>query len=279
MAARDRNLFAWQAYVVATSIISVLLLVLCFLLWKWHSDLLTRYAEQTNQLNTSKNDLNKATMRVDRLKSMLGYGTATADAIKFMVDSLKDDPEMGEIEKNYAVDMSVFSSNVEKRDYREFPRYLLDAVRARNVAIADASEKVNKLTQEKEEVRAREQAAREKAEKAQKTAEDELAAARAQHATELSRVNQNLEKSQAMVSQFKKDLETKNAQLDNERKALQAETNKQKETIQAQTDKIKLLIDDDFEEPAGKVTRVANGGQTSGSTSVRMMDCAKVQPL
>lgn len=262
MAARDRNLFAWQAYVTIMSIVSFGLLIGVFFLWRVHADLLARYDETRTQLTTAQAEGNKSTMRVDRLKSMLGYGTFTADTIAFMRDSLKDDPEMSEIEKNYATDMTVFGPNVEKKDYRLFPSYLLDTIRERNEQIARARDTEQKLTAEKADVVARETKARELAVQEKEKAEKDLAATREQHLAQIAKLNAEKDQNQSMIAKYRQDLEAKNAVLENEKKSLLAQTKKQSDTITVQAEKIQELMRHDFEEPSGSVINVAEGSRT-----------------
>ena len=261
MAARDRNLFAWQAYVITMSIISLGLLIGVFMLWRSHSDLSKRSAEMATQLKAEKDDKDKWTMRFNRMKSMLGYGTYTAEDINFMRDTLKDDPEMAEIEKNYAADMTVFGPNVEKKDYRAFPTYLLDTIRERNTQIAQARQVEQQLTKEKADVVERETKAREQAVKEKDQAVADLAKIREEHMQQIAQLNAEKDQVQGLVNKYKQDLEAKNAQIEAERAKLVAETQKQQQTIDSQVQRIQSLLKEDFEEPAGRVINVADGGR------------------
>ncbi|MGN6543748.1 MAG: hypothetical protein ACTHK7_01775 [Aureliella sp.] len=261
MAARDRNLFAWQAYVITTSIISLGLLIGVFLLWRSYADLSKRNAEMASQMKTVQDENSKWTMRVNRLKSMLGYGTYTAEEINYMRDSLKDDPELGEIEKNYVTDMAVFDPNVEKKDYPQFPIFLLETIRERNKQIDSARQVEQKLTREKAEITQREMAAREQAVKEKEEAVTELRQANEQHKQQIAKLNAEKDQIQAQVTKFKQDLEAKNGQLQAQVNQLAAENKKQAETIDTQKERIKLLLKDDFEEPAGEVINVAQGSR------------------
>ena len=203
MAARDRNLFAWQAYVMTTSIISVGLLVGVFLLWRSYSDLSKRSAEMATQLAAANSETSKWDLRVKRLKSMLGYGTHTADDINFMKEQLKDDADMAEVEKNYATDMTVFGPNDEKKDYRQFPISLLNTIRERNTQIAAARQLEQRLTKEKSDVVDRETKACEQAVKEKDQAVADLATTRQQHAQQLTQLNAEKDQIQGLVNKFK----------------------------------------------------------------------------
>ena len=82
MAVRDRNLFAWQAYVITMSFVSVGLLLGMFFLWRSYSDLNKRFDEKNTQLATATTEFQTSEARVDRLMSMVGYGEKTQDEMK-----------------------------------------------------------------------------------------------------------------------------------------------------------------------------------------------------
>ncbi|MCC6510993.1 MAG: hypothetical protein IT423_17965 [Pirellulaceae bacterium] len=262
MAARDRNLFAWQAYVIVTSIISLLLLVGVFFLWKIHTDLLKSNAEQKTQLTTANAEKGKADMRVNRLKNMLGYGTATVEDVKFMVDTLKDDPEMVDVEKNYTTDMTVFSASQEKKNYREFPVTLLATILERNNQVAEAEAMVARLKDEKANLDKSHAEALGAAQSAQKKAEDDLAATRQQHTEQIAKLNAEKTKIQELVTAYKSDFEKRISILDAAIVKLKADNATQAATLLAQNEKIQRLQKENFDEPAGSVINVANGSRT-----------------
>jgi len=261
MAARDRNLFAWQAYVITTSIISLGLLIGVFLLWRSYADLSKRNADAVAKEKVTGDENETYKLRVGRLKSMLGYGNISVEDINFAKERLKDDSELSEIEKNYTADMTVFGPNVEKKDYRQFPIYLLDTIRERNTQIAQARQVEQKLTKEKAEVVDRETKAREQAVKEKDQAVADLTTTRQQHMQQIGQLNTEKDQIQALVNKYKQDLEAKNAQIEAERVKLLAENKKQQQTIDAQVERIKLLLKEDYEEPSGTVINVAQGGR------------------
>ncbi len=132
--ARDRNLFAWQAYVIVTSILSVLLLGCVFYLWKIHTDLVKTNAAKVEDMTKLNGEKLLADKRVARLKAMLGYNQ-TEDA--YLSEELKADPEMQEVEKNFPLDMDVFATSQKNKNYREFPVMLINTIRERNKQVQD----------------------------------------------------------------------------------------------------------------------------------------------
>ncbi len=260
MAARDRNVFTWQVYVIAMSIVSLLLLGAVFLLWRSHADMTTKSNEMAANLKKSQDEIRTWDMRVKRLKSMLGYGTFTADDVNFWRDSLKDDPEVSEVEKNYVTDMAVFGPNEEKKDYRQFPISLLNTIREKNAQIDRARQVEQQLTKEKADVVASETKAREEAVKEKDQAVKDLADTREQHSQQIAKLNQEKDDIQKQVTTIQRTLEAARNDLQGKVTKLEAERKKQQEVIDSQLEKIKLLQKEDFEDAAGIVTDVAEGG-------------------
>lgn len=261
MAPRDRNLFAWQVYVITMSFVSLLLLVGVFLLWKSYADTSKIKNDLATQLTTAKDDADKGSKRVKLLKSMLGYGNESADDIKFLMDSLKDDADVGDVQKNFPVDMAVFGANVEKKDYRQFPIYLLDTIRERNTQIDRARQVEQKLTKEKAEVVERETKLREQAVKEKNDAETQLAAAREQHSQNVAKLNGEKDQITALVNKYKQDFEAAISKLKAEYAALDVKAKTLAATNLQLLDKVKQSESVAHGKPAGLVINVANGGR------------------
>jgi hypothetical protein len=67
MSGRDRNMFAWQAYVIAMSIVSALMLVGLFFLWNYASTQAKEAEAAKASASTSATELGKAKLKSDRL--------------------------------------------------------------------------------------------------------------------------------------------------------------------------------------------------------------------
>ena len=256
--ARDRNLFAWQAYVIVTSILSVLLLGCVFYLWKIHTDLVKTSAakgEEMSKLNTEKLQSDK---RVALLKSMLGYNQ-TED--NFLSEELKADPEMQEVVKNFPLDMDVFATSQKNKNYREFPVTLINTIRERNKQVQDLKNLIEQQKATNDELVKSHDAARKANDEAKKKAEEDLAQSRRDHAAQIEKLNGEKAKIQQLVDKYKSDLEAANNKLAAQLKTLRDENDKQKNTINEQMVKLAEVIDHNFDEPAGRVTNVAEASR------------------
>ncbi|MFO1065640.1 MAG: hypothetical protein U0892_17390 [Pirellulales bacterium] len=261
MAVRDRNLFAWQAYVIVMSFVSVLVLVGTFLLWRAYSDLQKKNAELAGQVSTAQKEVSSGVMRVQRLKAMIGYGNLTEAELANMATSTSADPELAEVEANFTKDMKLFDPNQAKKDYRQLPIFLLDTIRVRNKQIEDARELQKKQMADMDAVVMRETKAREDADAKAAKAVADLEATRRQHADQIAAIQKEKEANEALFTKFKADHEAKSRVLEGKVAQLTSENAKQKETIAAQAAKIVLLEDQEFDAPAGEVINVAQGGR------------------
>ncbi len=256
--ARDRNLFAWQAYVIVTSILSVLLLGCVFYLWKIHTDLVKTNAAKVDELSKLNGEKLLADKRVARLKGMLGYNQ-TED--NYLADTLKSDPEMQEVEKNFPTDMDVFSNSQQKKNYREFPVTLINTIRERNKQVQDLKNLIEQQKAANDALTKSHDQARKENEEARKKTEDDLAQARRDHAAQIEKLNAEKAKIQQLVDKYKADLESANARLAAQLKSLREENTKQKATIDEQTVKLAEYVNHNFDEPAGTVTNVADASR------------------
>ncbi len=256
--ARDRNLFAWQAYVIVTSILSVLLLGCVFYLWKIHTDLVKTSAAAADNASKVNSEKQLADKRVARLKAMLGYNQ-TDDG--YLSDELKADPEMQEVEKNYPLDMDVFSSSEKNKNYRQFPVTLINTIRERNMEVQDLKNKLAKQQEANQELQTSERNARKENDAARQKTENDLIQARRDHAAQIEKLNAEKAKIQALVDKYKADLEAANNKLAAQVKVLREENTKQQKTIEDQSEKLAEYRDNNFDEPAGTVTNVADASR------------------
>ena len=242
--ARDRNLFAWQAYVIVTSILSVLLLGCVFYLWKIHTDLVKTNAAKVDEMSKLNSEKLLSDKRVARLKGMLGYNQ-TEDS--YLSDELKADPEMQEVEKNFPLDMDVFSTSQKNKNYREFPVTLINTIRERNKQVQDLKNLIEQQKAANEALVKSQDEARKANDEAKKKAEDDLAQTRRDHTAQIEKLNGEKAKIQQLVDKYKADLEAANVKLANQLKSLRDENTKQKATIEEQTVKLAEYIDHKFE--------------------------------
>jgi len=260
MAVRDKNLVAWQAYVITMAFISVGLMLGMFFLYRTYADTAKRSAEMSTQLAEAGTKYQKSESRVRRLKSMLGYGEHTKEEIDAMILEMTNDPELGVVEKDFAEQMKVFSKN-EKGDLLKLPKYLMDTLRIRNEEIDRARKRETEIQKEQSDTLARETAAREDAQKKANQAAQDLESERAKHAKQIESLNNEKDTITKQFADnkaaFDKKLGVQDASIAN----LEAKSNKQIAVIAAQLEQIQKFREDDFAAPQGEITRLMDGGQ------------------
>ncbi len=262
MAVRDRNLFAWQAYVITMSFVSVGLLLGMFFLWRSYSDLNKRFEEKDTQLTTARTEFTTSEARVERLLSMVGYGEKTQEELEQEAARFATDEKLGPVEKEFAQQMNLFAPNVDasEKNLMKLPKYLLDTVRVRNEDIDKAREREAQLLADKTATLQRETKAREDAELAQKKAEADLAATRQQHAEAIAKLNAEKKQTLDSFASFKKEFDTQIVALTAKNRELNDANSTLTETVEKKMDELTEYTNLDFANPQGKVIRTANGG-------------------
>lgn len=262
MAVRDRNLFAWQAYVITMTIISVGLLIGMFFLWRSNNDLSGRFESQGDSLSTAQQSFTESEDRVKRLLSMLGYGDNTEQDIETMRQRFQNDPILGEVEKDFADLEGLFPANQQEKNLMALPELLLDTNRIKSAQLAEFNDKVKALeAQVATKVKSETDRANDAVQR-QQTAEADLAKARQDHAAEITRLNNEKEEAFAKFDEYKTLMDKKLTTLTSQNRALVSENKDQKATIDEQAKIINELRDYDFAAPQGEIIRTADGGNT-----------------
>lgn len=260
MAVRDKNLVAWQAYVITMAFISVGLMLGMFFLYRTYADTAKRSAEMATQLAEAGDKYKKSESRVRRLKSMLGYGEHTKEEIDAMAQEMAGDEELGVVEKDFAEQMKVFSKN-EKGDLLKLPKYLMDTLRQRNDEIDRGRKRVAEIQKEQSDTLARETAAREDAQKKAAQAAQDLEAERAKHAKQVESLNTEKDAITKQFAEFKAAFDKKLTSQAATIATLEANSKKQLAVIADQLEQIQQFREDDFAAPQGEITRLMDGGQ------------------
>ena len=178
MAVRDRNLAVWQSYVIAVSIISLLLAgVLLYVLFsKGTNDKMVADAQaQNTQMQKQIQELGN---KMNLMQAMLGgkqYSEAEFESLNGQVGQLED---MLPITTQFETDMAMFGPNVapQDRSYGRLIDSLMQALRDRNLQLEETAKQMASLNQEVVSVRETERGARQEAEANAKKLEGELAA-------------------------------------------------------------------------------------------------------
>lgn len=262
MAVRDRNLFAWQAYVITMSIVSVALLAVMFFLWRSYSDLSTRLTDAQTARQNATTEFQTSDKRVDRLLSMMGYSDFTEADLQQMAEEFKTDAKLGQVETDFAEAMKLFPPNqpANEKNLIGLPKFLIDTIRIRNGQIDSARDRETQLQAELAATVDRETKAREDAVNKQKAAEADLAKARQDHTTEITRLNKEKDEAVAMFGKYKASMDQKLAKATSENAELKRTVATLEETVQVKNDIINQFRQPDFAAPQGSVVRVGNGG-------------------
>ncbi len=132
MAVRDKNLVAWQAYVITMAFISVGLMLGMFFLYRSYADTTKRFTETTTKYNEALSEAKKSEARVTRLKAMMGFGQHSSEDLQAMAQEFANDPALGEVEKKFAEQMKLFAKNDTDANLIKLPEFLMNTIRIRN---------------------------------------------------------------------------------------------------------------------------------------------------
>ncbi len=262
MAVRDRNMFVWQAYVIASTIVSLILLVGMFFLWRAWSDTSRNLAGKNEQLTTVTQNGQQAIEKVNILLDMLGRGQLTEKDRQDKQSVVKDDPELGPVIAEFNRMLTLFPANTadKEKNLMKLPQTLLEIIRVRNEEVAEGRTRMNSLqaqmTKEVEDHRR----ARETAELAQQKAEKDLADTRVAHKEQIQTVNkikdEAIEKMEKNKAFFDGQLQTLATQV----KKLESESSEKSQAIANQVERIQRFENPDYASSQGRVTQVREGG-------------------
>ncbi|HAC92089.1 MAG TPA: hypothetical protein DCF63_15905 [Planctomycetaceae bacterium] len=262
MAVRDRNLFVWQAYVIASSIVSLMLLVGMFFLWRSYSDTSVQLTAEKQKLSNAQSEFTTVNGQLDRVLSMLGYGEWTQEDLQGMAEKFKEDAKLKDVEREFAKLLSLFPANTPLKDKNliKLPQNLIDTIRKRNEEVAEARTRTTALQEQMTKEINDHRAARETAEKAQQQAEADLAATKTAAEAKIQEINRETDQLRKKYDEYKANYDKKLAALAGENKRLEEESRGQSEAIAKQTKAIQEFMNPDYAAPQGKVTDVRDGG-------------------
>lgn len=263
MAARDRNLYAWQAYVIVVSIVSVALAVaLGFYIVNAGTQSKTTQ-EALTRANSADSKAAETLRQMDLVKGMLGLRQFSEADWNNMKSSISANPDTDAMQKQYEKDMSLFgpAEPIQNKNYPKLAEYLMRELRSRNAAVdANAKREQDLMAKTDNTVRS-ETAAREKAQEKSAQLEKDLAEARAsfkktidEGVAEVSRIKDEQQKSQEVAKKEKAKLEATIKTITTDRDQLI------KRNLQL-ANRIEELLREDFQAPQGKIVDVAEGGQ------------------
>jgi hypothetical protein len=262
MVARDDSVI--RGSLIACLIFLVLSLALNFFFWHSANTAGLELETKTAQLQTAQADARTMQTRLDRLKSMLGFGSLTEAELTAMKEETSNDPELAPIEQQFATHMGLFGQDVEAvdRSYKQLPEYLTNAIRDRNNqysvqvksvekiqtesnASIDAARKQQSLAEE-----SRDQIAKKSEEQSRQFDQD-----RADMIAEKEAIKDTMTK----ASQDLRDMEKR---LRDIQAALEKENRQNLAVIQTQKSELNRMRATSFENTQGLIRNVFNSGKT-----------------
>ncbi len=263
MAVRDRNLVAWQAYVlVATFVCLGLLGALGYIMFTSGTND-KKASEAQARATAAEQSVRTATGKLDTLQIYLGAKQTSAAELDALRTSLSADEEMNNIQKQFDADMALFGGDVgaQDRSYKKLVEYLMQAVRQRNLSLDVMTKDVANLNAEVVTIRKEKDDAIAAAEAARNKLEQDLAQVRNDFKKTLDDHQQKLEALKtahqadfAKLEAARKIVEAKNTELKDENAKL---TKFKKDMVKETQDKIER---EDFEASQAKIVDVDQGG-------------------
>lgn len=194
MAVRDRNVAAWQAYVITLTIVSVLLLgIIGFMFFTGSTN--SKMAEDaTKTANDARGQVAQLASKIQVYEAMLGHKQYSDAEFGQLLNGLSGDVDIESVKQAYERDMALIGPDVaaQDRSYSRLGSYLMQALRDRNLQVEAQAKDLIAKNNEVETIRETETALRVAAETEQEKLENEL-----------SKVNQDyLEQSNARQAQL-----------------------------------------------------------------------------
>lgn len=260
MVARDDSVI--RGSFIACMIFLVLSIALNFLLWRWGNIASGEQALATEKLNTVNTQVQQMQSQAMRMKAMLGVGQFTEAEIEEMKSNTSDDPDMKAIEDQFAKDMSYFGQQVpaEDRNYPALPRFLVDAIRDRNVQFASAREEATTIRTDANAKIANAEKATQAAETQRDEANKKVATLSTQFTEDRERMNQEKEATKDKLNQTVQDFNLFRRTASDETKTLGKKARLLQSTIDTQLLELNKLRSDRFETAQGEIRFVVRGG-------------------
>jgi hypothetical protein len=261
MAPRDRNLFAWQAYVIAMSFVVLALIVALGWTLASYSNIERQRDEAQNKATTAADAHRKLSEEVQLFKGMLGQQQFT-EAEWGQLESSASSDEQKKLQDQYKKDMSLFGPNepLQNKNYPKLSETLMRELRDRNLQIDAANRSQAELVKKTESTIQNETKAREAAEAKADSLEKELETARIDFQAKL-------DEGQKIISQVNETLQKSNAAHAKEKAKLEAlvkeKTQRADELVSLNMKLKKRLMEvegEEFQAAQGMIVNVAEGG-------------------
>ncbi len=257
MAPRDRNLFAWQAYVIAMSFVVVgLLVALGFSIASVSNE--TRSKDEAVKQKASADKTNKELQsQLEYIKGMLGQRQFT-EAEWNQAKSASADPQSEALLTQYNKDMSLFGPNepIQNRNYPKLAEHLIREVRARNSQVDAQAKAQADLTKKMENDVKNETAAREAAQKKTAETEKRLAAETIDNQKKLDDAQKTISEVNATLQKTISVANAEKAKHDATEKQIKIQNNELVARNLSLVERVRVLEGEDFQSAQGKIIGV-----------------------
>jgi hypothetical protein len=262
MAARDRNLVAWQAYVIVMSMVAVGLMVGLAISVSSHSNTNRSKDDALSRATQFENETRKLTAQIEFLKAMLGISQPTPDEWNKLKESSVGDAKLVTLLTQYEKDMHLFGANepIQNQNYPKLTETLIGELRDRNLQIDTANRSQAELVKKTESAIKNESEARVKAEARADKMEKDLEVARADFQSKL-------DAGQQAITQVSETLQKKIAEFAKEKATLEAKSREDKERADKflalnlkLNRRVREVEGEEFQSAQGKIVNTAEGG-------------------
>jgi len=265
MAAKDRNLSAWMAYVIVASFVSVGLTGALGYTMYSSSNLQTTAKEAVSRAADSDKKYRDIVQNLDYVKAMLGQRQFSEVEMKSLEDSISGSggPDaLNKLQEDYQKDMTLFgpSEPFQNKNYHKLADYLMRELRARNAQVDSAAKTAQELNLKTESTVRSETDARKAAEAKSNDLDKQLAEARADFKNKIDDLIK-------MNSQTNETLQKKIGEHAKEKAKLESTVKTRTDDVAMLTSRnlslvrrIEVLENVDFQAVQGKVVDVERGG-------------------
>ncbi|MEM8666572.1 MAG: hypothetical protein AAGG48_03605 [Planctomycetota bacterium] len=263
MVARDDSVI--RGSLIASLIFLVLSFALNFFLWQSSNTQSQEAGTARDQLATVQGNLRTLQDQADRMKAMLGVGSFTEAEIEQMKQNTSADPDMQQIEEQFAKDMAYFGVDKEagERNYPALPTYLVDALRDRNVALVNANDDAARAKADRDAGIADAREQQTLAEQQRDDANKKLVTLSDQFDEDRQRMNQEKEETRDQLAKTVLEFTQFRTTASEENNRLAQKTRQLQGTIDTQKLELNRYRADKFELTQGEIRYVVRGGNVT----------------
>ncbi len=263
MAARDRNLVAWQAYVIVMSMVAVGFMIGLAISVTSHSNTERSKQDALSRASRAEDATRKLNTQIELLNGMLGQRQFTQDEWDAMKKLAAGDAQTATLQTQFEKDMSLFGANepLQNRNYPKLTETLMRELRDRNLQIDSVNRSQADLVKKTEAAIKSETDARQKAEARADKLEKDLEIARAEF-------QKQLDAGQKTITEVSETLAKKIAEFTREKAILEAKAKEEKDRADKFVNlnvklnrRIREVEGEEFQAAQGKIVDTAEGGK------------------